>query len=90
MSVRVGPYEFDQVHYDPADILSLSMDDARAVGDGDAPDGDAWLYSDDGSDHVVGLVVMWPRQRLKEEGRLLVTLPDGEQAEVEGAAALLR
>lgn len=82
MSVTVGPYEFDDVEYDAEyDILYLSIGvPQEAIGE-DTPEGHTFSYA---NGRVVGLDIFGPRRLLAREGRINVTLPDGQQIDATG------
>jgi hypothetical protein len=64
------------VDYDEdVDVLYLGQ---RGIADGETPEGASWLYPDDQSDDVVGLIVI-------DASRVTsVTLPDGTKAPIAG------
>jgi uncharacterized protein YuzE len=77
MSIQIGPYTFDHVHYDQdADVLYLSIGDpARAADWDETPDGHAVRFDENGD--LAGLTLVGVRQLLEQSGgeRLVIDLP---------------
>lgn len=77
MSVTIGPYTFDRVHYDTdADVLYLHVGDpSSAVHFDETPDGDHLRFEEHG--RLVGLTLIGLRRRLAETpgADLTVMLP---------------
>ncbi len=92
MTITLGPHTFMHASYDAfGDVLYLRRRAGEGgVGDGDTPEGHAWIYPVDGGDEVVGADIANARRILDRHGRLVITLPDGSPAEVPQARELLR
>jgi uncharacterized protein YuzE len=78
MTVHIGPYIFDRVHYDhDADVLYLSQGDpAHAIDFDETPGGHAVSFDENGD--LVSLTVIDIRRLLDEgdgDGELLLELP---------------
>ncbi|MDX6651894.1 MAG: hypothetical protein QOJ38_675 [Solirubrobacterales bacterium] len=85
MTIHAGPYEFTALDYNSqSDLLDLSIDGRWGVGDEETPEGHWWFVAGDGSDEIVALQLLKPRERLEALGAVVVTLPTGEQVTVEG------
>jgi hypothetical protein len=90
MTVRVGPYEFRDVIYDPnRDVLDLSIEGLGGVGDDDTPEGHTWFVENDESDEIVALQIIEPRRAIELDGALYVTLPTGERVVAQGVEEVL-
>jgi hypothetical protein len=91
MSVRAGSYSFPEVHWDPgADVLELAISDGGSVAGAESPEGHLWMYPDDDSNEVTGLVLMAVHALLERDGEITVTTPQGEKVVVEGLGAALK
>jgi hypothetical protein len=85
-TVIVGEYVFDRFNWDSAvDILYLGR---RGVADGDTPEGHVWLYPDDESDEVIGLII-FGAALLQENGVLELTGPLGQRVAIRAVDELL-
>jgi YD repeat-containing protein len=75
--VRIGDIEFDRVSYDEeVDVLYLHVGDPDTATDFDASaEGHALRYDD--LDRLVGITVLNPRALVEEQGRVVITTPDG-------------
>jgi uncharacterized protein YuzE len=74
--VKIAGIEFDNVLYDSkGDVLYLNVGDPKTAVDWDGtPEGDGTCYGPDGS--LVGLTILNVRLRLKEDGKIVLTLPE--------------
>ncbi len=89
MSVRVGPYAFEDIDYDvDFDILYLRAGSPLPVIGEETPEGHVVCFSSDEL-RVVGVDLFSPAAELTRSGRVVVTLPSGEVAEVSGLEAAL-
>lgn len=77
MTVRIGPHEFDYVDWDEeSDVLYLAKGKPQAVpGLHASPEGHHLRMEANGELQAVTLV--GPRGIFEQEGRVLVSLPDG-------------
>jgi len=88
--IRVGPYNFEYATYYPDEDILAARKHAGEGGFGEeTPEGHAFLYPVAGGNEVVGVDVEYAGLLLEREGRLEITLPDGELVEIEGAAELV-
>ena len=90
MSVRVGPYTFEDVDYDADfDILYLRTGEPVPVVGEETAEGHVVCFADADEEVVVGVDLFNPAARLSELGRVLVTLLSGEVAEASGLESIL-
>ena len=77
MRVRIGNMEFDHVSYDrDVDVLYLHSGDPSDATEFDAAaEGHALRYDD--FDRLIGITILNPRLLLAEEGRVVITAPEG-------------
>lgn len=75
MSVEIAGIEFGYVDYDAkADVLYLHVGDRTEDSDWDETvEGDGVSYGADG--RVLGFTILHARQRLEDDGELVLTLP---------------
>lgn len=76
MSVTVGPYTFQRVHYDAdADVLYLATTDPpiEATDWDETPEGHALRFDADGN--LVGLTIVGPKAIAAELGSVPISLP---------------
>jgi hypothetical protein len=78
MSLQVGPYTFDRIHYDrDADVLYLAQGFTRAAKWAETPDGHAVRY--DRTGNLIGLTLVDVRKLIEEAGgseKLVLGLPE--------------
>jgi len=86
VNVTIGPVAFDHANYDAEhDVLYLHVGVPQA-GDGEeTPEGHVIRYAP-GSNQIVGLTIMSPRQILGRDGHLVVTIPETVQTTAEDLA----
>src|SRR4051812_7440073 len=85
-TVMVGEFVFDRFNWDSAvDVLYLGR---RGVADGDTPEGHVWLYPDDASEEVIGLIIFDAACR-QENGVLELTGPMGQRVAIRAVDELL-
>ncbi len=90
MSVRIGPYSFEDVDYDADfDILYLRTGQPVPVVGEETAEGHVVCFAATGEGVVVGIDLFSPAAQLSESGQVLVTLPSGEIAEASGLDAVL-
>ncbi len=90
MSVRIGPYSFEDVDYDADfDILYLRTGQPVPVVGKETAEGHVFCFAETDEDVVVGVDLFSPAAALRERGRVVVTLPSGEVAEASGLQAAL-
>ncbi len=84
MSVRIGDWQFDHVHYDAeADVLYLSIGPARhAIGE-ETPEGHI-LRFDEASGEFCGVTIIDARRIREADGRIDVTVPSRERVDLRG------
>jgi uncharacterized protein YuzE len=84
MSVQIGNFTFDRVHYDAGgDVLYLHRADPKEAVDFDAsPEGHALRFNASGE--LIGVTIVRPRWLLEHEGEITITIP--EQLHVQPAA----
>ena len=84
--MRGGRYSFSEVTYDPpSDVLYARLTDADVSRREHTDDGDIWTYDEAG--RPVGVIVMEPRQRLRRDGAVYVTMPSGERERLQRVEA---
>jgi hypothetical protein len=89
MAVRLGPYTFRYVTYDPSsDVLDAALEGPRPGRREPTPEAHVWRFDD--RDRFFGITLMNPREQLEREGGVFVTLPSGERERVAGAESLIR
>jgi uncharacterized protein YuzE len=90
LNVRVGPLVFDQGFYDSeGDVLYLTVGPPQASEGEETPEGHDFDFAP-GTQRIVGLTILNARWLLERDGRLVVTLPEGDEALVEGLDAILQ
>jgi hypothetical protein len=90
LNVRVGPLVFDNGFYDDeGDVLYLSIGLPQPAEGEETPEGHALRFAP-GTQRIVGLTILNARWLLERDGRLVVTLPEGPEASVEGLDAVLQ
>lgn len=78
MSVRVGPYEFEDARYFAwRDSMILQTGQTGGAVDEDIPEDHYWYTDDDGN--VVGLELNDVGQKIERDGGFFITLPSGER-----------
>jgi hypothetical protein len=89
MSLRVGPYTFSHVTYDPpSDVLYASIGDPRPGRRVRTPESHYLRFDD--RDRFSGIIFMNPREQLERDGAVYVSLPEGDRMRVQGVEALVR
>jgi len=85
MTVRIGPYEFTKFRFHPdGDSMALSIDGRWGTAIWDSPENDVWFVDFDDLDEIVAVELNDPRDRLRRDGAVFVTLPSGERVKAEG------
>ncbi|MQA73773.1 MAG: hypothetical protein GEU88_05410 [Solirubrobacterales bacterium] len=91
MTIRVGPYTFEDVDYDAdSDILYVRTGESVTVIGDETTEGHVLCYAETGPDRLVGIDFFNPRRTLSREGEVTVTLPRGERVAAEGIERALR
>ena len=89
MSLRAGPYTFSHVTYDaPSDVLYAAIDRPRPARASRLPRSTSSASTSEG--RFFGLTLVNPREQLRREGAVYVSLPSGERVRVQGAEAAIR
>jgi hypothetical protein len=89
--VTIGPHNFEHVTYFAGgDVLYLRKVAGTGGAGEETPEGHAFFYPLEGGDEVIGADILYPREILKQEGRLEITLPDGELVEIQGFEEAMR
>jgi hypothetical protein len=88
VSIKIGALVFDDTLYDAEnDVLYLSVGTPQK-GEGEAtPEGHVIRYAP-GTDRVVGITLLGPRQILERDGRLVVTMPEAVETSADLASLL--
>ena len=81
MIVRIGDLEFDHATYDrDGDVLYLRSGPNKAAVDFDAsPEGHYLRYDESGE--LFGVTIVNARWLLDEDGKVVISLPDGRRVE---------
>lgn len=81
MTVKIDDIEFDHVVYDrEADVLYLAVGPQKAARDFEAsPEGHYLRYDENGK--LFGVTIVNARWLLEREGKIVITLPDGDRLE---------
>ena len=81
MTVEIGGIVFDDVLYDrEVDVLYLWAGEPRRPSDDDAsPEGHYLQFGEDGS--LIAITIVNARWLLEQDGKIVVTLPDGRRLE---------
>jgi uncharacterized protein YuzE len=90
VTVQLRSFVFDDIDYDEeSDVLYLSIGPPQADEGEETPEGHLLRFAP-GTQRIVGLTMLNPRWLLERDGRLVVTLPAGDEALVEGLDAILQ
>lgn len=83
MAVTIGVYRFASSDYDPdRDLLELAIeDDWGGSAFFDSPENATWLRR---GEHVTGVFVYDAGQKLRPDGTLYITTPEGERVRAQG------
>ncbi len=83
MTVKIDDIEFDHVVYDrEADVLYLAVGPRKAATDFDAsPEGHYLRYDESGK--LFGITIVNARWLLEQDGKVVITLPDGGRLETD-------
>lgn len=89
MTVRIGEMEFDHAAYDRgADVLYLRRGPQKEASDFDAsPEGHYLRYDEAGK--LFGITVVNARWLLEQDGKIVITLPDGRRVEASDLDSVL-
>ena len=81
MTVEIGGIEFDNVYYDrEGDVLYLwSGKPRRPAFDDASPEGHYLQFGED--DALIAITIVNARWLLEQDGKIVVTLPDGSRLE---------
>ena len=89
MSLRAGRYTFSHVAYDPpSDVLYATIGPPQPGSREQTPESHYLRF--DGRGRFSGIVLMNPREQLKREGGVYVSLPEGDRVRVQGIEAFVR
>ncbi|MGI8461405.1 MAG: hypothetical protein ACR2OC_07185 [Solirubrobacterales bacterium] len=89
MSLRVGPYTFNEVIYDGlSDVLYATIGALAKSRREPTPEQHVWHFDDRGQ--FRGITLMSPRERLERDGAVYVSLPTGELERVQGIEMEMR
>jgi uncharacterized protein YuzE len=89
MSLRVGPYTFSHVTYDPpSDVLYAWIEGPKPGGRMETPESHYLRFDD--RDRFAGIIFMNPRAQLERNGGVYVSLPEGDRVRVQGVETLVR
>ena len=89
MSLRVGPYTFSHVTYDPPSaVLYASIGGPRPGRRVKTPESHYLRF--DARDRFSGIILMNPRAQLERDGAVYVSLPEGDRVRVQGIEAFIR
>ena len=87
--MRSGRYSFPHVTYDPpSDVLYAQLSREQATRRERTEEGDVWTYDEQG--RPTGVIVMEPRERLRRDGAVYITLPSGQRERLQCVEAALR
>ncbi|HEX5584124.1 DUF2283 domain-containing protein [Gaiella sp.] len=81
MSVKLGGYMFEHACYDhEVDVLYMRNGPSSDATDfGESPEGHHLRFAPDGT--LLGITLVNPRWLLEQDGKIVVTLPDGSRLE---------
>lgn len=89
MSLRAGRYTFSHVTYDPpSDVLYAAIGRPRPGRREPTPESDYLRF--DARGRFSGIILMNPRERLKSQGAVYLSLPEGDRVRVQGVEAFVR
>ena len=89
MSLRAGPYTFNHVTYDPpSDVMYAAIEGPRPGRREKTPEQHLLRFDERGE--FFGIILVEPREQLRREGGVFVSLPSGDRVRVQGAEALMR
>jgi hypothetical protein len=89
MGLRVGRHNFAYVTYDESsDVIYAKYDGSPSARREPTPESHVWLFDEYGRFH--GIALMEPRERLKRDGAVYVSLPSGERERVVGVEFTVR
>lgn len=88
VSIKIGTMVFEEATYDAEnDVLYLSVGSPEG-GEGElTPEGHVILYAR-GTERVVGITLLGPRQILERDDRLVVTMPEAVETSADLTAML--
>lgn len=90
MSLRAGPYTFNHVTYDgPSDVVYASIAAPGSVAERQTTP-EQHVLRFDSRGRFAGVILVSPREQLKRQGAVFLSLPDGTRARVQGVERLLR
>ena len=89
MTVKIAGIEYDNVvYYREGDVLYLWAGEPRRPAYDDAsPEGHYLQFGEDGS--LIAITIVNARWLLEQDGKIVITLPDGRQLETSDLGELL-